>query len=164
MVKSLGDGNLDERSLNLVSEAAFATNVFMSTVSAMQLRIQPPNPADAHLNYRNVEIEPESLEEVIRFIAELWKLNPKSISFRSLHQALAARLLDIHQQSRLLGGIPGCSPALISEKMPYIGLPVLDSVNQALKAFDHAAGQNDGIWALLLDEFEVAPAPLQRTY
>lgn len=162
MVKSLGDGNLDGRSLNLVSEAAFATNVFMSTVSAMQLRIQTPDPADVRLNYRNVEIEPESIEEIIRFIAELWKLNPKSISFRSLHQALAARLLDIHQQSRLLGGIPNCSPALISEKMPYIGLPVLDSVNQALKAFDQAAGQNDGIWALLLDEFEVAPAPLQK--
>jgi hypothetical protein len=72
------------------------------------------------------------------------------------------RLMDIHQQCRLLARNPDRSPSLVQEKMPYLGLPVIECVDKALKAFDDEIGQRDGIWALLLDELEVAPASLQN--
>lgn len=162
MVNALGNGCLDRDTLELVSEAAFATNVFMATVSTLQLRLQPSPSNDLRLGYRAVSLVNESVEEVVRSIAELWKLQPRALSFRSLGQALALRLMDIHQQCRLLARNPDRTQALVLEKMPYLGLPVIECVDKALKAFDDATGQRDGIWTLLLDELEVAPASLQK--
>jgi hypothetical protein len=50
----------------------------------------------------------------------------------------------------------------LTTRMPYLGLPIVDSVTEAIKRFDDAIGESDGLWALLLDEFEVAPEILQR--
>lgn len=162
MVNALGNGNLDSDTLELVSEAAFATNVFMSTVSTIQLRLQSPSSDSSHLAYRAVSLTGNSVEEVVRSIAELWKLQPRSLSFRSLGQALAMRLMDIHQQCRLLARNPDRTRDLVLEKMPYLGLPVIDCVDKALTCFDNETGERDAKWALLLDELEVAPVSLQK--
>lgn len=162
MVNGLGDGNLDTDTLDLVSEAAFATNVFMSTVNTFLLRLQSTDQDEPRLRYRGVSLANDRIEEVVRSISELWKLQPRSLSFRSLSQALAMRLMDIHQQCRLLARDPDRTRALVLEKMPYLGLPVIECVDKALKIFDDEAGQRDGIWALLLDELEVAPPSLQK--
>lgn len=162
MVNALGNGNLDRDTLDLVSEAAFATNVFMSTINTLQLRLQPSSSGDPRSAYRAVSIERGSAEEVVRAIAELWKLQPRSLSFRSLGQALAMRLMDIHQQCRLLARDPDRTRMLVLERMPYLGLPVIECVDKALTFFDNETGEQDAKWALLLDELEVAPASLQR--
>lgn len=162
MVNALGNGNLDDDTLDLVSEAAFATNVFMATVSTLQLRLQPLVAANLPESYRAVSLAPDGVEEVVRSIAELWKLQPRSLSFRSLGQALAMRLMDIHQQCRLLARNPDRTMALVLEKLPYLGLPVIECVDKALSLFDDQTGERDAKWALLLDELEVAPVSLQK--
>lgn len=162
MVNALGNGKLDDDTLDLVSEAAFATNVFMATVSTLQLRLQPKVTENLPGAYRAVTLTGESVEEVVRSIAELWKLQPRSLSFRSLGQALAMRLMDIHQQCRLLARNPDRTRSLVLEKLPYLGLPVIECADKALSFFDDLTGERDAKWALLLDELEVAPASLQR--
>jgi hypothetical protein len=161
MINSLGDG-MDKTCFNLIAEAAFATNVMIATVSAMQLRLQSVSSVEDRHRYRAVQIASCDLEEVVREIAELWKLQPRTASLRSLQLALSARLLHIGQQSTLFRAGGSYSEALVRDLMPYIGLPIIQCVNEAVIAFDARIDQSDGIWTLLLDEFEVAPDNLQR--
>lgn len=161
MINSLGKG-MDEACFSLISEAAFATNVMIATISAMQVRLQPVSTSDLKHRYRSTDISAAATEELTREIAAYWKLEPRSASLRSLQHSLAARLLDIGQQSNLMRDSRSLTKEEILERMPYVGLPIIQCVNQAVTAFDSAASQYDGIWALLLDEFEVAPTHLQK--
>lgn len=160
MISSLGDGKLDEASFELVAEAAFATNVFLATISTMLSRV-------THLRgqaepYRFASIPPDKVEELVTSIAHLWKLEPRSISLRGISLALSERLLQLKQKARLVGSLPNPSVKDVHEHIPYVGLPVIDSAAQVLTIFDDLVGEKGGMWALLLDEFEVAPACLQK--
>lgn len=164
MVKGLGNANLDEASTILISSAAFVTNVLQSTVMAMQSRLVVSSDTPNVNNYRMATCTSEQLEEFVRSLAELWKLSPKSLSLRGLANALGHRLLDIKRQSNLLAVTPAneISIKAITSSMPYLGLPMVEAVTSALTLFDEIIGESDGVWALLLDEFEVAPEHLQK--
>lgn len=160
MISSLGDGNLDSTCFEVVAEAAFATNVFLATINTMQGRIMKQPGQSQH--YRSATIPAEKIEELVVSISLLWKLEPRSVSLRGISLALSERLLQLKQQARLVGSLPNPSMKDVNEHIPYVGLPVLDATARALSVFDELAGEEDGIWALLLDEFEVAPACLQK--
>jgi hypothetical protein len=161
MIAALGR-TMSGPGFDLIAEAAFVTNVMIATISAMQVRVQPPiSEIDRH-HYRSVQLSQKTLESVTKEIASLWKLELRSASLLSLQNALAERLLHIGQQTTLLGRRREVADSEIVECMPYVGLPMIQCVNQAISSFDRAVGQNDAVWALLFDEFEVAPNHLQK--
>ena len=82
MISALGDGNLDGPSFELVAEAAFATNVFLSTISTMQGRVSKPLGQDQ--SYRSATIPADKIEELVVSISQLWKLEPRSVSLRGI--------------------------------------------------------------------------------
>lgn len=161
MITALGR-SMDSKSFHIIAESAFLTNVMMAAVTTMQVRVQKSKAFDLQREYRKVEISSPKLEEVAKEIASLWKLELRSASLLSLQNSLAERLLHIGQQTNLFSRRDRVSDEEILERMPYVGLPLVQCINQAVSAFDRAADENDGVWALLLDEFEVAPHHLQK--
>jgi hypothetical protein len=161
MVKALS-ATLDETTTNFVSAAAFVTNVLQSVVMAMQSRL---NVAESQLpgaDFRLAECSADRLEQAVIEIAQLWRLTIRSLSLQGLANALGHRLIDIKRQANLIAETPGLSLDDISKRMPYIGLPLVECVGEAVRYFDQAIGEESGLWALLLDEFEVAPVHLQQ--
>jgi hypothetical protein len=160
MLRSLSSRMSSECS-ELVAEAAFVTNAMMATLRTMQVRLHRPSSDEGRLRYRFVEMTGDAQGELAREMASIWKLQLRSASLLSLQNALAERLLDIGQQANLLTRRSNVDVDELHAKIPYLGLPLVECVNQAISAFDRAANQVDGVWALLLDEFEVAPNHLQ---
>jgi len=158
MVRALS-ATLDDSSTNLISSAAFVTNVLQSVVMAMQSRLKSREGNVNSSDFRAVTYVNDDLEAAISEIADLWKLSTRSLSLQGLANALGQRLIDIKLQVNLMcqGGA-----ADLSAKMPYLGLPLVESVSTAVTVFDQAIKEPDGVWALLLDEFEVAPLHLQK--
>lgn len=161
MVSALGR-NMEGGSFEIIAEAAFVTNVMLATISTMQVRLQCTSSTEKRCSYRAVEISQTKIEEVAKEIARLWKLELRSASLLSVQNALAERLLHIGQQTNLFSRRTNVSDDEIFARMPYIGLPLVQCVNQAISAFDRAADEKDGVWSLLFDEFEVAPNHLQK--
>jgi hypothetical protein len=161
MVKGLSSANLDEADTTLVSTAAFVTNVLQATVMAMQRRLVQPEAAGLECNYRSAICTASQLEDLVMSVADLWRLPIKSLSLRGLSSSLGQRLLDIKRQANLLATGPTPSLGRVSDLMPFLGLPLVDTVTEALKLFDDLI-DDPSMWALLLDEFEVAPEHLQR--
>lgn len=161
MINALGR-TMSGTGFDLIAEAAFVTNVMIATISAMQVRLQQSTSEFDRYNYRSVQLNQIQLEVVSKEIALLWKLEPRSASLLSLQNALAERLLHIGQQTNLLSRRQDVGDSEIVESMPYVGLPMIQCVNQAISSFDRAGGQTDAVWALLFDEFEVAPNHLQK--
>lgn len=160
MVNALGNGLLHKEVFELVAEAAFTTNVLISTLTAIQQRLEEKT--DSLHYFHHVQLNSDKLIELIDFIANIWKLQLRAPTFRSLQTALAGRLLDIHQKSIVVSHRADQGINAVYELMPYVGLPPLMAVSEAVRFFDDLIGDPDGRWALLLDEFEVAPLPLQR--
>ncbi|HEY1394538.1 MAG TPA: hypothetical protein VF536_00415 [Roseateles sp.] len=159
MVNGLGDGKLDPAFRDIVSEAAFTTNVLLATTDAIQQRLQT-NASGS--NYRAVSLSPDSTREFVDGVAQLWKLQTRAPSLRSLHLALSTRLLDIRQKASLAASREELSLEDLQGLMPYVGIQAIEAVSLGLKLFDELIEEPDGLWVLLLDEFEVAPLPLQR--
>jgi len=161
MINSMKDG-IGEKSFNILAEAAFVTNVLSATVSAMSLRLQSFDNISDRSSYRAVQIATDKLTDLVVQISRLWKLNLRTATLLSLQNSLAERSLQIAQNANLMGRGNFSDTHNFIDSMPYIGLPLIESVNQAIASFDRAVGQEDGIWVLLFDEFEVAPAHLQN--
>jgi energy-coupling factor transporter ATP-binding protein EcfA2 len=159
MVDQLGRGKLEEEAQILLSETVFCTNVFQSVVEAMIDRITV---AGHDLQaYRVASADKSALRTAIETIAGSWKLSPMFYSLESLKLSINQRLMQIKEKATILAltGRPTASDVLA--ELPFAAIDVISAVEGALVEFDAAIGDPEGRWALLLDEFEIAPLHLQ---
>lgn len=135
--------------------AAFTTNVLMATADALHLTQEEGQ-------FRSINLSNEQLINIINELAMQWKIEPKTYSFRSIKHALSNRLLDLQRFKALLDSTPEeVLLTSIEQSLPFLGLPTFESVASALKLVNDIANQPDYKWALLFDEFEIAPEALQ---
>lgn len=161
MVSALTRDALDTRLGDLVAETAFVTNVLLSAMRTIELRISRSAPVS---EFQSVALAGSAHDDWIVHAAELWGLKPQSLSLRALTRALEARLINFRQEIRFIAlQHAKFDETLLRERIPYLGLPLIESVSQSLISFNQAVGEADHKWALLLDEFEVAPLSLQAT-
>lgn len=161
MVDSLADdGRVPSELGAVLGEVAFGINVFMAATDAMAKRL-PPAHANGSPLYRQAVVQSPP-NELIRFIADIWKLKLHSISFRGVGQALNARLADLYAQAKRLSHLENPTVALLHEEAPYTTLDIFASLTATLNEFNSHIGEEHGRWAVLLDEFEVVPAHIQQ--
>lgn len=161
MVDALGGGRLRVDCFNAVAYTAYSTNVLLSAVSAMEdrVRIAPDMP---YGNYRFAEIAPQALEQVLREITGAWKLSGTSLSFSGLRAALGLRLLEIKSIALEISAIENHSLGDVYRLLEYSTIDLNEALTFALTRLDESISDRDGKWALLLDEFEIAPESLQN--
>lgn len=162
MVDALASsGNVPRECADALGEAAFCVNVFIAALDAMTKRIVPASGELEAPGYRAVQIK-EGRDDLIRFIADTWKLQLRSLSFRGLEQALTSRLAELYSLAKVFSHQEKPTMALLHEMIPYSSLNVFYCLIAVLKEFNRCTGESGGGWALLLDEFEVVPVHIQE--
>lgn len=161
MVEALGNNRLKPECHKVVAEAAFCTNVLMAAVDAMEAKFRIGT-NDASLEYGVRWLQGNDFETGIRAIALAWKLQIEAISFTSLRTALGQRLLDISAQAAEISAVAEHTLKDIYEKIPYASLRFDSALTFALDELDRRADDADAKWALLLDEFEIAPPQIHQ--
>lgn len=161
MVRALTRDNIEPSLAGLVAETAFVTNTLLSVARTIELRVaRPVNPNE----FNSISLTGNAHDDWIKHVAKLWGITLSSLSIRALTGALEARLIRLRQEVRFVAlQTEKISESGLRERIPYLGLPLIESVAQALISFNYAVDMPDHKWALLLDEFEVAPLPLQST-
>ena len=147
---SFGDTGVGEA----VVRAAITSHVLRAVIVALIQRIADvPNAPSA--DYRRANLNAAQESELSAQIAEAWHLKPRIFSLLAIKQALTARLSSLgalSEQARL-------SPSAVRtevEKASFYHLPFLAAAAVAVEAFDDAIGEQ-GTWAFLFDELELAP-------
>jgi hypothetical protein len=162
MVNALGEGKIEIRWFEKMAEAAFVTNVLLATATGMMSRTSSAYGAEVPPMHKHSVLEAAAEVDLVRVLCGLWKLTLESMSIRAVVDTLGLRLINIKSNADLLADEAGITLDRLQARMPYLGLPLIESVIQAVAAYDRVTGEPDGLWVLLLDEFEVAPAYLQR--
>lgn len=161
MVDQLGRGKLESEAQILISETVFCTNVLQSVVDAMIDRIAIPE--ENIFSYRAAKADPSKLRGAIEEISKFWELDPRFFSLESLKLALNQRLMRIKERATVLALTGKLSASDVLDVLPFAAIDVITVVEGALTVFDLAIDDPEGRWALLLDEFEIAPLYLQKT-
>jgi hypothetical protein len=161
MVDALGGGKLNTETHQAFANAAFCTNVLQASVEAMRCKFQRTNNAPFS-DYQFSEISPDLLETVVRDIADAWCLSIKTLSFQGLLSAIGRRLIDIKSDALKVAADPKHTLHDAYERANYLSLAFDAAITFAFNEIDRVAGCPNGKWALLFDEFEIAPPRIQQ--
>ena len=71
--------------------------------------------------------------------------------------------MEIHRYGQLLEAGIEKDDGNLQKMMPYLGMHMITDLIASLDLFDRAVNENDGRWALLLDEVEIYPRSLQQS-
>lgn len=139
----------------LMADAAFTTGVLMSITETLHF-------CTANQNEEYIQFSKKQFKEIIKALSAQWKLSPESYSFLSLKHALSRRLIEIQQFSNLLINDFYDRHELEAQgkKMSYLGFPFLSMATNALNTINEISRDTERTWALLFDEFEIAPESL----
>lgn len=162
MVDALAnEGHVPRACADTLGEVAFGINVLIAATDAMAKRLDATSLMGVPA-YRQATM-PADPEELVQTIADTWQLKLRSLSFRGIAQALSLRLSELYAAAKRFSHAPQPSMDLLYQLIPYADLDIFVALIAALEAFDHAIGEPNGRWAMLLDEFEVVPVHVQRT-
>jgi len=160
MVEALGRKKLPADIQESVVQSAFCTNVLIALVDAFESRILPTIGAEAS-QYRCAKYDRARLSEALAIICSHWTLSPRIMSISGIKAALQSRLLLIQQEVTRLTKRSVPNREDIEQALPFLYLHAVTAVEVAVNQFDAAIDDASGKWALLFDEFEIAPAEMQ---
>jgi energy-coupling factor transporter ATP-binding protein EcfA2 len=160
MIEGLKACSFSDEAGSALAQCVYCTHVLLATVDAMESRISDTVGAKAH-DYRRAKIDQGELNAALSDICGFWKLLPTLLSFSGVRSSLQQRLIDTQDISRRLALMSDPSMEDLRERLPFIYLEVNTVAESALDRFDRAIGDPGAKWALLFDEFEIAPAEIQ---
>lgn len=160
MIEALGRKKLAPDVQESVVQCVFCTNVLLSLIEAFEARITPTIDA-IEPNYRCAQYVPSRLNSALSSICSLWLLKLNLISLSGIKSALQSRLLLI--QAEVAREVRQITPSRdsLEQRLPFLYLHTTTAVEVAVEQFDHAIEDPNGRWALLFDEFEIAPIEIQ---
>lgn len=152
MIRSLNEAGLDDSYSEAFSYTAFFTHVLLNTVEGIETSLN-------QLPIDFLQEKEEEIYEALESICVILKINPKKISLSRIRHELMSRLNVLGEYSRFLS-ISGSDSFNIDEfqsKVPYAYTDMKLALESVLDAIDQALDRPEHRWALLLDEFEIAP-------
>ncbi len=149
----VGEG-LSDQHRALFGTAGFTTHMLKALVGAMHHRVRGPEPTQ--VQHRRIRLCRGAEEEMCAAAAKGWLITEPIGTFESLAAALESRLaqLDVVAHNEVLRGTDGRGQRLAD--LGYLGLHFISASMDLIRRFDDAAGEPDGTWAFLIDEFELA--------
>lgn len=154
MFSSMKNSKIDDNLSSLLMQSVFTTNVCTSVAQTVHDCLK-------NKGLRCLKIDQVRSRSVVREIAELWGLSILADSFLALQYALSLRGLELQKMATLLSyGL--MTNEEVQKALPYLGASVFDLVAIALKIVNEAANRPDYKWALLFDEFEIAPDEIKK--
>ncbi|WP_241545548.1 hypothetical protein [Vibrio vulnificus] len=152
MLKSLEDIGLPKEISESFSYCAFFTHVMISTIDSIEASLLKISSDFLHERQKEVHA---SYKE----ICDLLKLNPEKISLSRIKHELVLKLNMLWEFSRQISilGPDNFDVQDFKEKVPYAFSDMKGVLESVLSSFDNALNRKEHRWALLLDEFEIAP-------
>jgi hypothetical protein len=161
MIEAMKESSFSSQAGDLVAKSVYCTNVLLATVDAMSARIcQTPNSAAPQ--YHHIEPERNNLQAALIEICNFWGVKPTVLSLSGIRAALQKRLIDTQSLVSELSLRTDSSFEDLAAAMPYIHMELNTVVQSALVQFDEAICDEGAKWALLFDEFEIAPEEIQE--
>ena len=144
-----------------VGRAAFTTHVLSSLIQT--LREARFFESSINKEFVAAPLALDKTKEVafVDEVARAWKLQPAIRSLGGLSIALQARLVELgslRERVRRASDPEG----FLLEQAPYADLNFRDCISHAIEAHSVLTDEEQHTWALLFDEFEVAPSYIQR--
>ncbi len=144
-----------------VGRVAFTTHILSSFVQTLRdARFFQSSPSAASIAAPAI-LNEENEALLVDELARVWKLKPAFRSLGGLSIALQARLVELgslREHVRRAIDPEGC----LLERAPYSDLNFRDCISHAIETHSVLAKGARHSWALLFDEFEVAPSFIQR--
>jgi hypothetical protein len=158
-LEAMGDGKLDPATHRLLSVAAFTTHVLKALVTAMSSRLS--GLSDTEYSFRRVKVSDDQEATFVSHVSDAWRLQTAIPSLFALKQALRARMgliMEIASIETTLG-VEG-RPERLAD-LRFIHSHFIELASVAVGAFNDLIGDEDGKWALMFDELELAPDWIQ---
>jgi energy-coupling factor transporter ATP-binding protein EcfA2 len=152
MIKSLECVGLTSNISEAFAYSAFFTHVMLSTLDSIESSLILCS--NELLQKQDRKIQSAFLE-----ICEILKLKPEKVSLSRIRHELVMKLNILGEYSRKISvvGYEQFSHDEFEEKVPYAYSDLKMTTESVLVAIDRALERPEHRWALLLDEFEIAP-------
>jgi hypothetical protein len=142
--------NLSPEISRAIRGASFTTYVLHELIDSFIWRSESPN---TDVSYQRVTLDKEDEKHLVHELSKSWHLKPSTATLIGLRNSLIARNVDIWsiaQRQALLGSESTALP-------DWLTLEFSSCTVQAVQLFNSAIHKQDGLWALLFDELELAP-------
>jgi len=155
MIKSLEDVGLSSDISEAFAYSAFFTHVMLNTIDSIEISLmQVPK--------STLEENSSKVHEAFNDICEILKLAPEKTSLSRVRHQLVMKLNCLGEFSKKISlvGSGKFDQKEFDEKVPYAFFDLKTTLESVLTSIDRALGRPEHRWALLLDEFEIAPKNL----
>ena len=150
MMNALIDAGVSKECSNEFSYAAFCTHVFISTIESIEYSIQQ------HANSSAV-FSIERLQDSFQAISKTLMLSMDKVSLHRIRLELNQRLNELGQFLRECVFDSNLTMELLRKRLPYSLIDLTIALESIFSSIDSALGRTEHRWAILLDEFEIAP-------
>ncbi|MGL4951283.1 MAG: hypothetical protein ACRC4M_05690, partial [Mycoplasma sp.] len=156
MINSLESAGLSHQYSESFSYTAFCTHVFINTLESITTYIEKLRKKNGEQFITKREDE---IYDAIISIANTLKLTPNKYSLSRLRIELYNTLNELGEYSRYLSifGADKLDIIEFNKKVPYAHIDLKTTLESIFNAIDFALGNDEQRWAILLDEFEIAP-------
>ncbi|MEI8648250.1 hypothetical protein P4S73_10540 [Paraglaciecola sp. Hal342] len=155
MLNSLSKAGLPLKYSEVFSYSAFVSHVLISSIEAIETYLNLQDPA-------LIASKEEQIYEALESIGQTLKLSLEKISISRIKQQLKSNLASLFEYSRylsLIGG-DGFDEQEFLVKAPYAYSELKFMLENVFDSIDVALDNSEQRWALLCDEFEIAPSYL----
>ena len=154
MLNSLESLDLDKKYSDGFSYTAFSTHVFINCIEAIEISLNKVEveKGPEYLNSRKTQIS-----EALVSISDILKLNLEVTSLSRVRLALNKKLVSLGEYARYLYSTPKVSEEAYKKNVPYAYMDLKTTLESIVSAIDFALDRPEHRWALLFDEFEIAP-------
>ncbi|UUX49679.1 hypothetical protein NUH88_20055 [Nisaea acidiphila] len=150
----------DAQKSTLIMNAAFTTHVLLSFMNTLIQLNELDLTKSKRINFDVKKINNEQESEISRQIADAWRLDTSIYSFRGIIASLRKRLISIGEIKEKIFYIENYSFDEFESKFIY--LTFRDTLLYAIDIYANHIGNQSLRWALLFDEFEIAPTDIQK--
>lgn len=157
MLKSLSQPGVPQDCANEFSYGAFCTHVFISSIQAMEASLA------TYVNKygeQAIEQKAEALIESYQTIARLLKFDIDKFSLSRIRNELYIRFSELGEYPSRVARCQDYNYEKFCTDLPFINIQLKSTLEAIFDSFDRALARPDHRWAVLLDEFEIAPKVL----
>lgn len=157
MLKSLSQPGIPEECANEFAYVAFCTHIFIAAIDAMESSLNRFMEETGTVALSDIEDE---LISSYQTTATLLKLEMDKFSLSRIRNALYIRFSELGDYPSRIYGQTDYTLNDLRADLPCTTIQLKTTLEAIFDTFDRALDRKEHRWALLLDEFEIAPQVL----
>jgi energy-coupling factor transporter ATP-binding protein EcfA2 len=157
MLNALSQPGVSDECAVEYAYSGFSTHIFLSAISAIEESLKNytiKNGESLLSDKKNIIVES------FQTISKLLKIDIDKYSISRIRNELYMRLSEIGEYPAKINDRENLTLTELRKELPYSNLEIKQTLDSIFDCLDRALGRPDHRWAILLDEFEIAPKVL----